>query len=108
MKLIIDIHEEQYEFIKQGMPIDKVIQFPALMEAVCEHITNGIPLDENKGEWIKVHSGDKDFPESIVCSKCGNENSHFDFNEHAEPIGKVFITSKFCPNCGADMRGKAE
>lgn len=63
-------------------------------------------LSENKGEWIKVQSGDKDFPESIVCSKCGNENSHFDFNEHAEPIGKVFVTSKFCPNCGADMRGE--
>lgn len=63
-------------------------------------------LSENKAEWIKVQSGDKDFPESIVCSKCGNENSHFDFNEHAEPIGKVFVTSKFCPNCGAVMRGE--
>lgn len=57
------------------------------------------------GEWIKIQSGDKDFPESIVCSKCKNENSHLDFNEHGEPIGKVFVTSKFCPNCGADMRG---
>jgi hypothetical protein len=66
-------------------------------------------LSENKGEWIKIQSGDKDFPESIVCSKCKNENSHLDFNEHGEPIGKVFVTSKFCPNCGADMRGdKAE
>lgn len=61
-------------------------------------------LSENKGEWIKIQSGDKDFPESIVCSKCNNENSHLDFNEHNEPIGKVFITSNFCPNCGADMR----
>lgn len=25
-------------------------------------------LSENKGEWIKIQSGDKDFPESIVCS----------------------------------------
>ena len=57
------------------------------------------------GEWIKIQSGDKDFPESIVCSKCKNENSHLVFNEHEEPIGKVFITSKYCPNCGADMRG---
>ena len=55
------------------------------------------------GYWIKVKSGDKDFPESIVCSRCGNENSHLDFNENAEPIGKVFVTSKFCPNCGAKM-----
>ncbi len=72
---------------------------------VSAHEIINAPSVENKGEWIKVQSGDKDFPESIVCSKCGNENSHFDFNEHAEPIGKVFATSKFCPNCGADMRG---
>ena len=55
------------------------------------------------GYWIKIKSGDKDFPESIVCSRCGNENSHLDFNENAEPIGKVFVTSKFCPNCGIRM-----
>ena len=64
--------------------------------------------DREKGEWIKIQSGDDKFPESIVCSKCKNENSHLDFDEHGEPIGKVFITSKFCPNCGADMRGDKE
>lgn len=58
---------------------------------------------QKSGKWIKVKSGDKDFPESIVCSRCNNENSHLDFNENAEPIGKVFITSKFCPNCGCHM-----
>ena len=77
----------------------------ALGSALRHRIEN-LPSVENKGEWIKVQSGDKDFPESLVCSKCGNENSHFDFNEHAEPIGKVFVTSKFCPNCGAVMRGE--
>ncbi len=56
-----------------------------------------------KGKWIEIQSGDKDFPESIVCSRCKNENSHLDFNEHSEPIGKVFVTSKYCPNCGAEM-----
>ena len=54
-----------------------------------------------KGKWIKIQSGDKDFPESIVCSRCKNENSHLDFDEHGEPIGKVFVTSKYCPNCGS-------
>jgi len=58
------------------------------------------------GEWVKIQSGDKDFPEIIVCNKCYHENSHLDFNEHNEPIGKVFVKSNFCPNCGADMRGK--
>lgn len=71
---------------------------------IMEYIDK-IPSVENKGEWIKIQSGDKDFPESIVCSKCKNENSHLDFNEHGEPIGKVFVTSKFCPNCGARMKG---
>ena len=52
MKLIIDIHEEQYDFIKQGMPIDKVVQFPALMEAICEHIAQGIPLPKGHGRLI--------------------------------------------------------
>jgi len=75
-------------------------------EFICKLIKE-MPSAQNKGEWIKIKSGDKDFPESIVCSKCKNENSHLDFNEHGEPIGKVFVTSKFCPNCGADMRGEA-
>lgn len=56
-----------------------------------------------KGKWKKIQSGDKDFPESIVCSRCKNENSHLDFDEHSVPIGKVFVTSKYCPNCGAMM-----
>lgn len=58
---------------------------------------------EKTGRWIKIQSGDGMFPMSIACSKCNNENSHLDFNEHAEPIGKVFIKSKYCPNCGARM-----
>lgn len=73
-------------------------------QGILVDIIKELDKAENKGEWIKIQSGDKDFPESIVCSKCKNENSHLDFNEHGEPIGKVFVTSKFCPNCGADMR----
>ena len=71
---------------------------------IMEYIDK-IPSVENKGEWTKIQSGDDKFPESIVCSKCKNENSHLDFDEHGEPIGKVFITSNFCPNCGAKMKG---
>lgn len=82
-------------------------QGEAMMMAI-NSLKNGTPPAENKGEWIKIKSGDKDFPESIVCSKCKNENSHLDFNEHGEPIGKVFVTSKFCPNCGVRMRGEQD
>lgn len=63
-----------------------------------------IEIEEgSKGKWIKIQSGDGDFPESIVCSRCNRENSHLDLDEHSVPIGKVFVTSKYCPNCGAEM-----
>ena len=100
-------NEEAIKEIISWTPI--LLSSPKLSENAGEAQEMAISaLSKKKGEWIKVQSGDKDFPESIVCSKCKNENSHFDFNEHAEPIGKVFVTSKFCPNCGADMRGETD
>ena len=99
--------EDAIEEIKRWTPI-------LLVSGQCTEKTSKAQdmaisaLSENKGEWIKIQSGDKDFPEIIVCNKCYHENSHLDFNEHNEPIGKVFVKSNFCPNCGADMRGKAE
>ncbi len=47
---------------------------------------------ENKGEWIEIERG-------IKCSKCGAQIMCF--HVQAEEYN-------FCPNCGADMRGKAE
>lgn len=99
-------------------PCDDLISREAVIEwlenATYEDISYAVgtelsflPSVTQKSEkWIKVKSGDKDFPESIVCSRCGNENSHLDFNENAEPIGKVFVTSRFCPNCGAKMESE--
>ena len=67
-----------------------------------------LPSSEKTAEWIKQKTGDELFPEEIVCSKCYHSNSHLDFDEHNNPIGKVFFTSKYCPNCGADMRKESE
>ena len=61
------------------------------------------PQEPKTGHWKKIQSGDKDFPESIVCSRCGHENSYLDFGISSVPIGKSFKKSKFCPNCGAKM-----
>ena len=59
---------------------------------------------EKTGRWKKIKSGDKNFPESIVCSRCGYENSYInEWNFNNEPLSKVFKTSKYCPNCGARM-----
>ena len=62
-----------------------------------------VAIPNKVGHWKKIESGDKDFPESIVCSNCGCENSHFDYGIGTKPIGKVFVISKFCPNCGCPM-----
>jgi hypothetical protein len=53
-------------------------------------------LKRNKGEWIADVDKWGDVVTTVngyTCSKCGTFNSDKD---------------NFCPNCGADMRGKAE
>ena len=47
-------------------------------------------LSENKGEW--QHDGGR-WKNRFICSACGY---------------KLFdVPTNYCPNCGADMRGKA-
>lgn len=74
-----------------------------ILEGLSEYVNDlpSVTPERPKGKWIKIQSGNEDFPESIVCSRCKNENSHLDFDEHSEPIGKIFVTSKYCPNCGS-------
>ncbi len=99
--------ENQEEFIFETIHpyCENILQMKINKEELKRIILRGV---RPKGKWIKIQSGDKDFPESIVCSRCENENSHLDFDEHSEPVGKVFVTSKYCPNCGADMGGADE
>ena len=82
------------------------LYLPIHFKQILDDIPSADVRPNIHGHWIKINSGDEDFPESIVCDRCNHENSHLDFNEHNEPIGKVFVTSNFCPNCGADMRGE--
>ena len=48
---------------------------------------------QSKGEWIWTENGEEDYEQYWVCSCC-----------HA----KLYWESKFCPNCGAKMKGGAE
>ena len=62
-----------------------------------------------RGKWIEKPAYEEDkemgFDIQIVCSECDQQNSRLILNEYYEPIEKMFISSLFCPNCGADMRG---
>ena len=76
--------------------------FKAIMFRTCDYdevvraIINCPPYsfpDREKGEWIRHPTRHEDF-DTWVCNKCGEE-----------VFGHENITN-FCPNCGADMRGK--
>ena len=82
----------------------------------CKHISRESAetlLERQTGEWItkEAYSEDKamGFTEQIVCSNCDMQNSYFsEWDECKNPIAKTFIRSKFCPNCGAYMKGDNE
>ena len=58
---------------------------------IAEHlIANGVTIRE-RGEWLLIFNDSR-------CSVCGYENN-------ACTVTRVRYDSRFCPNCGADMRG---
>ena len=48
---------------------------------------------QSEGEWIWTENGEADCEKYWVCSVC---------KEHD------FVKTKYCPNCGAKMKGGAE
>lgn len=63
----------------------------------AEMVYNAVCRKQSEGEWVK-----SDIPqEKYVCSACGGACWYYDFK------GDV-AKSRFCPNCGARMKGGAE
>lgn len=84
MKLIIDIPDYNLDDIQNGS-----IACGQILKAV----KNGIPYEERpQGEWLfdKENSFTIDMFKCSICGYFGH--THF----------------KFCPNCGADLRGDTE
>lgn len=61
-----------------------------------------------QGEWIEVKPHQSDLENGIdyrvECSVCHEKNSYFRFDEFSRISEEVFVSSKFCPNCGAEMK----
>lgn len=84
MKLIIDIPEEKYEWVKKNNP-------NADPNSIVGVIKNGIPYEERpQGEWIiDGHH--------IRCNRCNEYICNTDREGNKIP-------DNFCSNCGADMK----
>lgn len=73
----------------------------------CADIVEQMPTIEErkKGKWI-YYDIENDKYDEVRCSECGKT-----FTVDAErwyDIGFTASDLKFCPNCGADMRGEKE
>lgn len=65
-----------------------------------------IPIAEPKrGEWIWDKDGIDWNIGAWRCSNCHGRNANLPNDERIIPL--QWSGSNFCPNCGADMRGKA-
>lgn len=93
MKLIIDIDDKVYEFIKN---LNYVILARGNGKTISMHIMRaikqGIPYKErSQGEWkFKKFDEKTGIPNSYWCPFCG--------------MVKAQVYDNFCGNCGADMR----
>ena len=90
MKIVIDIPETVYEAFKEWHK-NKV----ATVEQSL--IANGIPYEERPtGHWFLL---DECANEGVYCSNCHKKVYRVEYANQK-------LKSNFCPNCGADMRGK--
>jgi ribosomal protein S27AE len=69
----------------------------------CSETSEGLPLMDlrprQQGEWVIIDE-DHTVSRFKICSNCGKEAEWLD--------GGSQLLSKFCPNCGAKMKGGAE
>ena len=71
------------------------IRFSGIYEAPDEHADQELDFvptveERKKGEWQSI----KSYPNIIFCNECGTA------------FMRDSTIWNFCPNCGADMRGK--
>lgn len=97
------VHETMYQFIDDS---EIMTGRDGLLLKANKAICNGlkeIPSVENKGEWLGLDSDAVRY-DDIMCSNC---KQHFTVDAHRWcDIGFTVDDLKFCPNCGADMRGE--
>ena len=71
-------------------------------EEIIKSLPSADVVERKRGEWI----WDKDGMDWNIgawrCSECGSRNANIGCNGNENPM--LWSGSRFCPNCGADMR----
>lgn len=67
-------------------------------DEICEAFDMAISVLSKRGEWLKIYPEHEEW-NIYECSRCGEE---FNLIE-GTPYDNGY---NFCPNCGADMRGR--
>ena len=86
------------ERLNNAIECGRRVDMPTLeLEAVLVNVQNApsIDIEPKRGEWI---AKTENYHSHWVCSECGGW-ALLEYNEQ-------MCLSNFCPNCGADMRGK--
>ena len=96
MEVVHDAEVDYFHTMVTG-DIDDIIDGVASRdEIVATALYNAGYRKASVGKWVDVYNG-KYANQLYKCSVCG---------ESAYGNGKVWFLSKFCPSCGADMRGE--
>lgn len=69
-------------------------------------VKKGANTDRPQGEWIWNNDAIDWNIGAWICSNCHVRNDNIPHNEKIIPL--QWSGSKFCPNCGADMRKGAD
>lgn len=91
--------------ISRQQAIDEInkLEYPSSLVDVKRIIVKLPSAEPKTGEWIKATGMmPPEFHGHHCCSECGN------FANMEPPFGSRENLSKFCPNCGADMRGEQD
>lgn len=87
MKVVIDISEDRYADIQRIASVQLLRRWPTPEQIIAKGVTINEP---RQGKWIEIkHTF------LHKCSECDWINYHDS-------------GYKFCPDCGADMRGEQE
>lgn len=93
------LHQQCESLFRDKMVADQIYWYLCDGLEECEEVEP----ERKKGKWIKATGMmPPEFHGRHCCSECGN------FANMEPPFGNREDLSKFCPNCGADMRERKE